>query len=135
MIRDSARRVLIMDPDPLFSSKLNAVLSSRGYEVETAGCLATAVERLRDVDFDCVIMDEALPEIKGYDAVPILEAFFPDIPIIMTATKNTPALESRIRCQRVFFYYVKSFEIGEIQMAVDDAFRSMGRGIAAPGRR
>lgn len=131
---DSALRVLITDPDPLFSSKLNAVLSSQGYDVETASCLVAAVERLRDVDFGCVIMDEALPEIKGYDAVPILKAFFPDIPIIMTATRNTPALESRIRRQHVFFYYVKAFDIDEIQMAVDDAFRSASKEMAIPNR-
>ena len=135
MNRNSAPRVLIMDPDPLFSCKLKSVLCSQGYDVETAGYLATAVERLKDVDFGCVIMDEALPEIKGYDAVPILKVFFPDIPIIMTATRNTPALESQIRRQHVFFYHVKSFDIDEIQLAVDDAFRSAGKEMAAPERR
>jgi len=89
--------------------------------VEAAERITLAVERLKDVDFDCVIMDEDLPEIKGHDAIPVLRAVSPETPIIMTAGQNTPEKESRIRQQDIFFYHVKSFDVQELNVAVRDA--------------
>ena len=122
-VKDKTRTILVVDPDPLFTRKLAALLSSQDYDVETVQGITPAVQRLKDVGFDCVIMDEDLPEIKGHDAVAVLKAICPATPIIMTAPRNTPELESRIRRQDIFFYYVKSFDIHELQMAVRDAFR------------
>ena len=136
-MKDKARRILIVDPDSPFAGKLSVLLSSQGYDVEAVEGISRAVERLKDVNFDCVIMAEDLTEMKGHDAVPVLKAISPDVPIIMTAAWNTPELESRIRRQDIFFYYVKSFDMHELQMAVRDAFRKIGKeGPAkAPGRR
>ena len=126
-MKDKSRRILIVDPDPLFAGKLRATLCCQGYEVETALGVTEAVRRLGDVHFDCLIVDEDLPEMKGHDAVSVLRALQPEAPIIMTATRNTCELESMIRRQGVFFYYVKSFDIHELQMAVHDALRRVGK--------
>ena len=123
-MRTEVNRVLIVDPDQLFARRTSGHLAARGYDVETAAGIAEAVDRLRDMDFACLIVDEALPEIRGYDAVPILKTIAPNVPIIMTATRNSPELESRIRQQDVFFYHVKPFAVGELEMAVRDACRS-----------
>lgn len=119
--KNMIRSVLIVDPDPVFVGDLSALLSSQGYEVETTGGIRSAVQRLKDVCFCCVIMDEDLMEMKGYDAVPVIKAISPGVPVIVTATQNSPEQEARIRQQDVFYYYVKGFDIHELQMAVDDA--------------
>lgn len=125
-MKDKVRTVLIVDPDPLFTGKLSALLSSQGYEIETTEGITRAVQRLKDVNFGCVIMDEDLMEIKGYDAVPVLKAISPGTPVIVTATHNTPEQEAKIRQQDIFFYHVKSFDIQELQLAVRYAFRKIG---------
>ena len=130
-MKDRARRTLVVDPDPLFAGKLSALLISHGYDVEGAEGITTAVQRLKDVHFDCVIMDEDLPEIKGHDAVAILRAISPEAPIIMTTAWNSTQLEQRIRRQDIFYYYVKSFDMHELLMAVRDAFRKIGKEEAA----
>ena len=119
--------VLIVDPDPVFTGQLSVLLSRQDCDVETAEGVTQAVERLKDVDFDCVIADENLPEMKGHDAVAVLRAIAPETPIIMTASRNSLELESQIRRQDVFYYYVKSFDMHELQMAVHDAFRKVGK--------
>jgi len=126
-MKDQARRILIVDPDRLFAGKLSALLSSRGYDVESAEGITQAVKRLKDVNFGCVILDEDLPEMKGHDAVPVLKAISCEVPIIMTAARNSLELESSIRRQDVFFYHAKSFDINELQMAVRDALRKIGK--------
>ena len=124
---EETRRVLIVDPDPLFARRLSVLLSCRGCDVETVEGITEAVQRLKDVRFDCVIADEDLPEMKGHDAVPVLKAISPGTPIIMTAARNTLLRESEIRRQDVFYYYVKSFDMSELDMAVHDAFRKVGK--------
>ena len=120
------RNVLIVDPDPIFASRLSVTLSCRGCDVETAEGVTQAVQRMKDVCFDCVIADEDLPEMKGHDAVSVLKAISPKTPIIVTAARNTLERESAIRRQDVFYYYVKSVEMVELEMAVWDALRRAG---------
>lgn len=126
-MKDKAGRILIVDPDPLFAGKLRSLLSSHGYDVEAANSMTQGAQRLKDVNFDCVVADEDLPEIKGHDAVAVLKAISPEVPIIMTASRNTREQEARIRREDVFFYYVKGFEMGELEMAVADALRKAGK--------
>ena len=126
-MKDTAARILVVDPDPLFAGKLKAMLSPPEYDVETAEGISQAAQMLKDVDFGCVIMDEDLPEMKGHDAVSIEKAISPRVPIIMTAAQNSLEVESSIRREDVFFYHVKAFGIRELQMAVRDAFRKIGK--------
>lgn len=121
-----SREILVVDPDPLFAGKLTAMLRARGYDVERAEGISQAAQRLRDVDFGCVIMDEDMPEMKGHDAVSVVRAISPRVPIIMTAARNTREQEARIRRQDIFFYYVKGFDMRELAMAARDALRKVG---------
>jgi len=84
-------------------------------------------ERIRDVKFDCIIMDVNLPEMMGYEAVAILKAIDPKVQIIMTATENTLELEEKVRKQDIFYYYIKSFDRKELQEAVCDVFKRLGK--------
>lgn len=124
---EGSKRILIVDPDTKMRQELTAVLSGEGYEVETSGGLTEAVERIKNVKFDCIVMDVKLPEIKGYEAVPILKAIDPHTRIIMTAAKNTKRLEAKVRGQDIFYYYIKSFGREELKSAVKDAFKKPGR--------
>jgi len=127
-MEQDARRILIVDPDPSFAGKLSATLAPQGYDVEAAEGIIQAAQRMREVDFDCLIVDEDLPEMKGHDAVPVLKAISPRIPVIVTAARNSLEVESSIRRQDVFFYHVKTFDMHELQMAVRDAVRKIGKG-------
>jgi len=126
-MKDNARRILIVDPDPLFAGKLSSLLSSHGHDAEAAEGMTQAVQRLKDVNFDCVVADEDLPEMKGHDAVEVLRAVSPAVPVIMTASRNTREQEARIRREDIFFSYVKGFEMRELERAVSDALRKAGK--------
>jgi len=119
--RDTPRRILIADPDPQFAGRLSALLSAEGCEVEAVEGVTDAAARLRDVDFHCVVVDEDLPEMKGHDAVPVLRTISPDVPIIMTAGRNSLEIERCVRRRDVFFYHVKSFDLRELLTAVRNA--------------
>ena len=124
------KKVLIVDPDLPFAGRLTSLLSSKGYDVTAVTGLREAAQMIKDVSFGCVIMDEDLPEIKGYDAIPIIRALDPDIPVIMTTTHNAPELESKIRAREIFFYHCKAFSMQELRIAVASAFKRGRKGEA-----
>jgi CheY-like chemotaxis protein len=121
------RRILIVDPDKRASRKLWSLLTGEGYDVETSESVSRAAKWLKDAKFDCVIMDVALPEMKGYEAIPILRAIDPKVEIVMTAAENTAELEAKVRKQDIFYYYIKSFGQNELQEAVRDVFKKLGK--------
>ena len=121
------KRILIVDPDNGTAQELSSLFSDEGYDVEISGGIRKAAERIKDVKFDCVIMDVDLPEMKGYEAVPVLKAIDPKVQIIMTATENTMELEVKVRKHDIFYYYIKSFDREELTEAVRDVFKKLGK--------
>ena len=127
-------RILIVDPDPTFCRQLSMILSCEGYAVETVKGITDAVQKLRDIDFGCVIADEDLPEMKGHDAIPVLRAVACETPIIITVAQNTRETEAKIRRENVFFYHVKSFDVHELSVAVRDACKRSKNTAPKPNR-
>jgi DNA-binding NtrC family response regulator len=113
--------ILIIDSDRKERQDLAAFLRKEGYYAESGKGLSEAIKRLSEGSFNCLIMDVELPEMKGYEAVSILKNIAPDIKIIMTTKKNTKRLESKVREQDIFFYFIKSFGKDELKMAINNA--------------
>ena len=124
---NKSRKILIVEPDNEDAWKLFRLFADEDYDLEICKSFAEAVEKVRDVRFDCVIMDVNLPDIKGYEAVPIMKTLDPAIQIIVTANQNTRELEADIRKQDVFYYYIKSFDRHELKLAVRDVFKKSGK--------
>ena len=114
-------RILIIDPDLKIQDEFSTLLSGEGYDVEAVGGISDAVNRIRKVSIECIILDANLTAMNGCDAVPIIKAISSRIPIIMTAAVNTKDLEARIRGHDVFYYYIKTFDRKELNAAVRNA--------------
>ena len=120
---ENCKKILLVEPDNKDAMKLFVLFSDEDYKLELSRSFTEAVEKIRNIKFDCAIMDVNLPEMKGYDAVSIMKMIDPNIEIIMTAEKNTIELEDKVRKQDVFYYYIKSFDRQELKLAVRDAFK------------
>jgi len=116
------RRVLVIDPDKRFQDELAAVLDKRVSAMDACSSFTEGVKRLGSFRYGCVILDARLPEIMGYDAIPILRAIDPSVEIIMTTAENSRDLEKHVRDQGVFFFYIKSFDRRELELAVSSLF-------------
>lgn len=127
MNNEKIGKILIIDPDTDTEKELLSLFSSEGYRVEISEGVTDGLQKLKDIKFDCLIMDVELPEMKGYQALPIVRTVDPKIDVIMTAARNTPELEARVREQDVFYYYIKSFDREELRLAVHDVFKKLGK--------
>jgi DNA-binding NarL/FixJ family response regulator len=81
-------RVLLVDDDDLMRAGLKAVLSSdaRVEVVGEAGSGRQAVERVRAVRPDLVLMDVRMPDLDGIAATRELTAASPDVKIVILTT-------------------------------------------------
>jgi len=121
-VTDTENRILIIDPDAKEREDISMFLKKENYFVETGRGLTDAIKKISEGGFSCLVMDVNLPEMKGYEAVPILKNIDPKIKVIMTTKKNTKRLEAKVREQDIFFYFIKSFGKEELKLAINNAF-------------
>jgi DNA-binding NtrC family response regulator len=119
---EGEKRVLIIDPDPKERRDLAQHLKNENYYIETGKNLSEAIKKISEGCFDCLVIDIDLPEMRGYEAVPILKNLDSKLKVIMTTKKNTKRLEAKVREQDIFFYFIKSFGKDELKLAIRNAF-------------
>jgi CheY-like chemotaxis protein len=68
------RKILIIDDDARNTFALSAVLRARGYNCITAGSALQGIAFLRGSgDIGTVLMDMMMPEMDGYEAIPLIK--------------------------------------------------------------
>ena len=87
-MRDPAR-ILVVDDVPDNVDILQMRLESQGYEVATAGDGAEALEKIRELLPDLVLLDIMMPKVDGIETVRRLKAdtSLPFIPVILVTAK------------------------------------------------
>jgi CheY-like chemotaxis protein len=68
------RRILIIDDDPRNIFALSAMLRSRGFECIAASGAAEGLQIIDAQKVDCVLIDMMMPEMDGYEAIPIYKS-------------------------------------------------------------
>ncbi|OGF63869.1 MAG: hypothetical protein A2Y62_18990 [Candidatus Fischerbacteria bacterium RBG_13_37_8] len=120
-------RILIVDSDRRFREDLVSALIREGYYVTACKCLTEALKCIVEVSWHCIILDVILPEMKGYEAASIIKNIDPNITIIMTTEINSKELEAKVREQKIYYYFIKSFNKEEIMLAINCLFPSGSR--------
>ena len=123
-MKDAEKRILIIDPDSRARNSLAASLEKEYDQVETGKGLHDAIKKISEGYFRCLILDVDIPEMKGYEAVSILKNIDPRIKVIMMTKKNSKKLEAKVREHDIFFYFIKSFGIDELKLAINNVFIS-----------
>jgi two-component system, OmpR family, alkaline phosphatase synthesis response regulator PhoP len=124
---ESQGTICIADPDGRFLSKWSTTLQAEGYQVFTTDLGTRAIQIIQEEKVDLLIMEADMPEIKAYEAIPIIKGVDPTLPIIITANRNTSELEARIRQKPIFYYHVKSFGPEELQLAIRNALERQAK--------
>ncbi len=126
-MKDKRKRILIIDPDTQMRNEYLSLFCADDCEIDLCSGITKAIEKIQNIRFDCVIMDVDLPDIKGYKAVKILKAIDPKTEVIMTTSQNSLDLETEVRKQNIFYYYIKTFKKEELKLAVKNVFKKLGK--------
>lgn len=77
------KRILVADDDELILDVVKATLSAEGYDVTTVSGGREALQRVRNEDFDLVILDVMMPDLGGIETIIELRKNQPEQPIIV----------------------------------------------------
>lgn len=116
--------VLVVDDEINLCRILGAKLAKSGYNVVAVHDGLQAVEKVRESDFDVVLLDLILPKMDGLTALSEIRNMRSSLPvIIMTACENAEALD-QARSQGVSAYVNKPFDLDSLVALVIDTSRS-----------
>lgn len=131
----SGRKILIIDDSVDLLKGLRMVLSREGYVVETVNRSTTAMDVVRSLRPDLVILDVMMPEVDGWQ---ILRGIRSDpaaaeTPVLMLTAKGSPEAKISGFTLGADDYLVKPFEISELKCRVAALLRRSveGRGPSA----
>jgi DNA-binding NarL/FixJ family response regulator len=86
------RRILIVDDHPSFRSTARMLFESEGYEVVgEAADGAEAIGLAQALQPDIVLLDVAMPQVNGLEALPRIKAERPETKIIMVTVHDEDA--------------------------------------------
>jgi DNA-binding NtrC family response regulator len=115
----AARRVLVVDDEPLIRWSLRQMLEDQGYTVKEASSAAETLAVLAaDAAFDTVLLDLRLPDSSDLALLTTLRHRMPDATIILMTAFSTPEVTQQALTLGVVTVVSKPFELSEITRLV-----------------
>jgi len=93
----TAKRVLVIDDDPVVGKSFDRVLSPKGYAVIAAADGTEALARLASEDYDVVYTDIKMPGMDGLEVAKRIKASRPWLPVVIVTGYGTDANEAEAR--------------------------------------
>ena len=114
-------RILIVDDEPAVLAAGASILKCLGHKVETAVDGQQALHILQDdCEFDCVILDWAMPNLSGSETFIRMQNFIPSIPVVLCSG----FMDNYIDSNEIIFepvYLPKPYRISDMRDAIEEA--------------
>jgi DNA-binding NtrC family response regulator len=131
-------KILIVDDEEVSLASVRRILKWRGIrDVEVCDNGKDAIKRIKEEDFDIVLLDLLMPEVDGMQVLESAKPFKPQTEfIILTAVDDIPTTVKAIR-QGAYDYLVKPVENELLFLSIDRAYERKGllAGLSATARR
>jgi two-component system, OmpR family, response regulator len=127
-------RLLVVDDEPNIVELLSASLRFQGFEVETAGAGAEAVDKARSFRPDLLVLDVMMPGLDGFGVVQRLRQNGDRTPVLFLTAKD--ATEDKVRGLTLGAddYVTKPFSLEEVVARIRAVLRRTASGLDAPSR-
>jgi two-component system KDP operon response regulator KdpE len=117
--------VLIVDDEPQIARALRVALSSRGYDVRTAGNGETALDLVASAPPDVILLDLGLPGIDGVEVVRRLRGWS-RVPVIVVSVREAQSDKVAALDAGADDYLTKPFGMDELLARIRAALRRAG---------
>lgn len=116
--------ILVADDEESVRNLLSRVLTKMDYMVTTAANGEEVLAKIKDQEFDLLIMDIRMPKLDGMEAFKVLRLDHPSLPIIMMTAFST--VETTLETMRLgaFDYLTKPFDVPDVKTLVEKVFSS-----------
>ncbi len=118
-------RILIVEDERSQRVLLKKILEKDRYSVDTVDTGKQAIEMFGERDYDCVLLDQRLPDMNGLEILERLKTINPIVPvIIMTAYANVTDAVKAMK-QGAFHYLTKPVSTEELMVIIGKAVETM----------
>ena len=119
-------KILIIEDEKLLADSLQAMLESKGFEVEAVYDGETGEEYAESGVYDLLILDVMMPKMNGYQVARQVRARRCGTPILMLTAKSS--LEDRIEGLNAGadYYLTKPFDTRELMACIGALLRRQG---------
>ncbi|MDX1482845.1 MAG: response regulator [Alphaproteobacteria bacterium] len=128
-IADPPLRLLVAEDNPVNQMLAVALLTRMGHRVDVADNGKEAVDAVRSLSYDLVLMDVQMPEMDGFEATARIRGLAPPkslIPIIALTATTLAGEDGRCRARGMDDYLAKPIDVAQLA----EALRRWGRGPA-----
>jgi len=113
--------ILICIDNPNTLALLIPILLEEGYQVEVIEEPAKAIEKISREEYKTLILGLPMKEGIGLKAIPIINKNDPTLPIIVITEDDSLEFQRKVRKEKIFYYFVKSFDQEEMKAVVKNA--------------
>jgi DNA-binding NtrC family response regulator len=105
-------RILVVDDDYNMAKTLSDILKITGYRVEMAQSGTEALDKVKEIPFDCVLSDIRMPGIDGIELYRGIKARRPDLPVVLMTAYTSHHLVQEGLQEGVIAALTKPLDIG-----------------------
>jgi len=120
-----AKKILLVDDEPLIVKGLKFALEQDGYEIDTAQDGEIAIEKARSGQYDIILLDVMLPKASGIEVCQTIRESS-DVPIIMLTAKGEDMDKILGLEYGADDYMTKPFNILEVKARIKTILRRVG---------
>lgn len=117
-------RLLLVDDEKDFRTAYSRRFVRRNAEVTLASDGPEAIEKVKEADFDVVILDVMMPEMNGIDTLRRIKAVAPDLPVIILTGHADPQTLIKGMDEGAFDFLLKPVGTDELFFKVLDAVKA-----------
>jgi CheY-like chemotaxis protein len=118
----AARKVLVVDDDPVVAKSFDRVLAGKGYAVITASSGQEALNKLEAEDYDVVFTDIRMPGMSGLEMAEQVKERRPWLPVVIVTGYGSPDNEARAEAAGVSGFLRKPLSPEMIEGSAQKAF-------------
>jgi DNA-binding NtrC family response regulator len=119
--KGGTRQILVVDDEALMNDFVKEILVRREHEVDQAVDGDSAIQMLREKDYDLVITDKKMPGTGGMEVLKAAGTLRPDARVIMMTAYGTVDGAVEAMKQGAFDYIMKPFDADQIEEVVERA--------------
>jgi len=119
MMAKKDEQIIVIDDEQGIREGCRRVLDPEGYQVETAATLQEGREKIREGEFDLVLLDVMLPDGRGLELLSTIQEVDPEIVVVIITGYATIELAVEAIKQGAYDFISKPFSADQLLITVN----------------
>jgi DNA-binding NtrC family response regulator len=119
--------LMVVDDEPIVGKRLKAALEKHGYRVETFDSGQSAIQRLREKEFDIVVSDVRMDDADGLEVLAAVQESSRRTKTILITGYATVELAHEALAKGAYDFLAKPFQPKDLRDMIEKAARQLAQ--------